>query len=116
MGSPEIEAFITHLAVVRNVAVSTQNQALSATLRVFLYKYVLKKEIEMPPSMVRPGRPKRLPTVLTPAEATRVLAQMHGIAKIMTKLLYGSGLRLTPALACRCKCGGHAPAGQGHRF
>ena len=109
MGSPEIEAFITHLAVARNVAVSTQNQALSAIL--FLYKYVLKKEIEMPPSMVRPGRPKRLPTVLTPTEATRVLAQLHGVAKIMTKLLYGSGLRLTPALACRCKCGMYALAG-----
>ena len=101
MGSPEIEAFITHLAVERNVAVSTQNQALSAIL--FLYKYVLKKEIEMPPSMVRPGRPKRLPTVLTPAEATRVLAQMHGIAKIMTKLLYGSGLRLMEVMRLRVK-------------
>jgi integron integrase len=103
MGSPEIEAFITHLAVVRNVAVSTQNQALSATLRVFLYKYVLKKEIEMPPSMVRPGRPKRLPTVLTPTEATRVLAQLQGVAKIMTKLLYGSGLRLMECMRLRVR-------------
>ena len=101
MGSSEIEAFITHLAVERNVAVSTQNQALSAIL--FLYKYVLKKEIEMPPSMVRPGRPKRLPTVLTPAEATRVLAQMHGTAKIMKKLLYGSGLRLMEVMRLRVK-------------
>jgi len=32
MGSAEIEAFVTHLAVHRNVAASTQNQALSALL------------------------------------------------------------------------------------
>src|SRR5690349_14041245 len=77
MATAEIEAFIQHLAVERNVAVSTQNQALSAIL--FLYKYVLKIEIEMPPSMVRPGRPKRLPTVLTPAEAVRVINQIRGL-------------------------------------
>jgi len=101
MGSSEIESFITHLAVERNVAVTTQNQALSAIL--FLYKYVLKKEIEMPPSMIRPGRPKRLPTVLTPSEAGRIIAQMTGVTKIMTKLLYGSGLRLMECIRLRVK-------------
>jgi len=30
MGAPEVEAFLTHLAVRENVAASTQNQALSA--------------------------------------------------------------------------------------
>ena len=40
MGVPEIEAFLTHLAVEGNVAASSQNQALSALL--FLYKHVLK--------------------------------------------------------------------------
>src|SRR3989338_9390683 len=44
MGSQEVEAFLTHLAVVGNVAASTQNQAKSALL--FLYKEVL--EIELP--------------------------------------------------------------------
>ena len=77
MGATEIEAFVTHLAVERNVAVTTQNQALSAIL--FLYKYVLKKVVETPPSLVRPGRSKRLPTVLTSAEVSRVIAQMHGV-------------------------------------
>ncbi|PMB17675.1 phage integrase N-terminal SAM-like domain-containing protein, partial [Fischerella thermalis] len=41
MGSAEIEAFLTHLAVNENVAASTQNQALHAVL--FLYKEVLKQ-------------------------------------------------------------------------
>jgi len=101
MGAAEIEAFVMHLAVERNVAVTTQNQALSAIL--FLYKYVLKKEVETPASLVRPGRPKRLPTVLTSAEVTRVIAQMHGVSKTMTKLLYGSGLRLMECMRLRVK-------------
>ncbi|MDZ4159464.1 MAG: phage integrase N-terminal SAM-like domain-containing protein [Anaerolineaceae bacterium] len=44
MGAPEIQAFLTYLATQRNVAASTQNQALSAIL--FLYREVLHKEIE----------------------------------------------------------------------
>ena len=35
MGGVEVEAFLTHLAVARNVSASTQNQALAALL--FLY-------------------------------------------------------------------------------
>lgn len=101
MGASAIEAFITHLAVERHVATATQNQALSAIL--FLYKYVLKKEVEMPPTLRRPGRPKRLPTVLTHAEAGRVIAQMKGVPKIMTKLLFGSGLRLMECMRLRVK-------------
>src|SRR6266511_2914005 len=80
MGAAEIEAFVTHLAVARNVAVTTQNQALSAVL--FLYKYVLKKEVETPPSLLRPGRPKRLPTVLSPAEVNRIIVQLHAGASV----------------------------------
>jgi len=44
MGAPEIQAFLIHLAGEKNVAASTQNQALSAIL--FLYREVLHKEIE----------------------------------------------------------------------
>jgi len=101
MGGSEIEAFITHLAVERHVAISTQNQALSAIL--FLYKYVLRKEVEMPPMLIRPGRPKRLPTVLTHTEAGQIIARMNAVPKIMAKLLYGSGLRLMECLRLRVK-------------
>jgi hypothetical protein len=44
MGAPEVEAFLTHLAVDRRVVAATQNQALNAL--VFLYKAVLEKEFE----------------------------------------------------------------------
>ncbi len=101
MGGSEIEAFITHLAVERQVAISTQNQALSAIL--FLYKYILRKEVEMPPTLIRPGRPKRLPTVLTHTEGGQIIARMNAVPKIMAKLLYGSGLRLMECMRLRVK-------------
>jgi integron integrase len=101
MANPEIEAFITHLAVERHVAASTQNQALSAIL--FLYKYVLKQELDLPATLIRPGRPKRLPAVLTPTEASRILAHLKGTPKTMAKLLYGSGLRLMECMRLRVK-------------
>ncbi|WP_318450055.1 site-specific integrase [Photobacterium leiognathi] len=43
MGNHEIERFLNHLAVNRQVSVSTQNQALCAI--IFLYRYVVRKEI-----------------------------------------------------------------------
>ena len=39
MGAAEVEAFLTHLAVDRHVAASTQNQAKAAIL--YLYKQIL---------------------------------------------------------------------------
>lgn len=71
MGSAEIEAFLTHLAVKERVAASTQNQALSALL--FLYREVLHKELERPIEALRAKRLKRLPTVLTKEEVFKVI-------------------------------------------
>jgi hypothetical protein len=62
MGIEEVQAFLSHLAVVKNVAASTQNQALSAPL--FLYKVVLDQELE-PVDALRAKKSRYLPTVLT---------------------------------------------------
>ncbi len=101
MGAPEIQAFLTHLAVEKNVSASTQNQALSAIL--FLYRHVLHQEIQFPTDLVRPEKSRILPTVLTHAEALAVIHQMTGVTKLMTQLLYGSGLRLMECLRLRVK-------------
>ncbi len=85
MGAPEIEAFLPHLAVSRNVAASTQNQALSALL--FLYRTVLHIDIPDTIDATRAKRPKRLPTVLTKDEATRVIACIPGKRRLMAQLL-----------------------------
>jgi len=101
MGLPEIQAFLTHLAVKERVAASTQNQALAAIL--FLYREVLHKELEGSIEAIRARRPKRLPTVLTKEEVSRLLNCMTGTHQLMAKLLYGSGLRLIECVRLRVK-------------
>src|SRR3989442_10010303 len=66
MGEAEINKFLTDLAVNKKVSASTQNQALSAIL--FLYQYVLKKELQWITRAVRAKKPERLPVVLTDPE------------------------------------------------
>ena len=96
-GAPDL----THLAVEGNVAASTQNQALSALL--FLYREVLKVEFDAPLDSVRAKKPRRLPVVLTRAEARQVIDGMTGTYQVMAKLLYGSGLRLMECVRLRVK-------------
>ena len=100
MGAPEVQAFLTHLAVEGNVAASTQNQALSALL--FLYNAVLHQDLG-PIDAMRANKPKRLPSVLTKEEVHRVLGHLSGTHLLMVKLLYGSGLRLMECLRLRVK-------------
>lgn len=101
MNSPEVEAFLTHLAVNLNVAPSTQNQALSALL--FLYRNVLHIELTGYIDAVWSERDKRLPVVLTKAEVQLVIGQMSGLHQMMAKLLYGSGIRIMECLRLRVK-------------
>src|SRR5688572_10658550 len=50
MDAPEIQEFMSHLAVERAVSASTQTQALSAI--IFLYRYVLEKDIHLPKDII----------------------------------------------------------------
>jgi integron integrase len=101
MGPPEIQAFLTHLAVEGNVAASTQNQALSALL--FLYGQVLDIELPRLAGIAPARRPHRLPAVFTREEAQGVIAHLKGDYALMARLLYGSGLRLLECPRLRVK-------------
>jgi integron integrase len=101
MNTPEIEAFLTWLAVEQNVAPSTQNQALSALL--FLYRYVLNIDLIGSVDAVRAKKDKRLPVVLTKTEVQQVLANLTGLHQLMAQLLYGSGMRLMECIRLRVK-------------
>src|SRR6266404_3973163 len=81
------------------VAASTQNQALSALL--FLYKEVLKQELGWLKNIERAKKPARLPVVLTREEVRKVFQHLHGTARLMAGLLYGSGLRLMECVRLR---------------
>lgn len=101
MGAPEMEAFLSHLAVVGNVAASTQNQAKSALL--FLYREVLAIELPWLENVTQAKTPQRLPVVLTVSEVKSVLNQLDGTLWLMTSLLYGGGLRLMECVRLRVK-------------
>lgn len=101
MGKREVEAFLTHLAVDRHVAASTQNLALCAIL--FLYRYVLEIELPWLDDVVRAKRPARMPVVLSTDEVQRILARLPSPHDLVVKLLYGSGLRISEAVRLRVK-------------
>ncbi|MFQ5549112.1 MAG: integron integrase [Woeseia sp.] len=101
MGAPEIEAFLSNLAVADNVSPSTQNQALSAIL--FLYRHVLKIELEWMDDIVRARRERRIPVVFTQQEARSVIAHLNGKYWLMGSLMYGAGLRVMECLRLRIK-------------
>ncbi len=101
LGAAEVTAFLNHLAVERDVAAATQNQALSALL--FLYREVLKTPLPWLDGLEHAKRPARLPTVLTQSEVQRLLAAMSGTKWLMASLLYGAGLRLRECLKLRVK-------------
>ena len=101
LGGNHVSAFLSSLANQRNVAASTQNQALAALL--FLYKRVLRVDLPWLSGIVRARAPRRLPVVLTRAEAHDLLARLEGTHALMARLMYGTGLRLEECLQLRVK-------------
>jgi len=101
MSEKEIAEFLTHLAVEKSVAASTQNQAFSALL--FLYQRVLDRRLDFIDNVQRVSRPAKIPVVFTRAEAHAVLKRLHGENQLMAELLYGSGLRLMECVRLRVK-------------
>src|SRR5215204_774688 len=89
------------LATERRVAASTLNQAHAAML--FLYRDVLRQPSQCPAVMPRARRPRDPPEVLTPAEASHLLAAIAEPYRLPVSLLYGAGLRLMECLTLRVK-------------
>lgn len=101
MGAPEVEAFLSHLAVDRHVSASTQNQALAALL--FLYQNVLEIKLPWLDNLTRAKPSKRLPVVLSQQEVGRLLRNVSGTEGLVIRLLYGTGMRISEALRMRVK-------------
>ena len=101
MGAPEVESFLTHLAVERHVSASTQNQALGAIL--FLYRNALELELPWLANVVRARKPIHVPVVLPRREVHALIAQLEPPFQLIAQLLYGSGLRLSEALRLRSR-------------
>ena len=101
MGAPEVQAFLTHLAVDRQVSPSTQNQAKAALL--FLYRHLLQVDLPWLGEVVQAKRQMRLPVVLTPGEVRTLFDQMEGGMALLAQVLYGTGMRLMEGLRLRVK-------------
>jgi integron integrase len=103
MGEPEIVAFLSHLAIQRNCAPGTQNQALNAL--VFLFKNVLGRDLGEFTQVQWARRKQRVPEVMTREEVVRVLHHLKvDVQKwLVASLLYGCGMRLSEALRLRVK-------------
>ena len=101
MGGPEVEAFLSHLAIERKVSVSTHKQALAAIL--FLYRHVLEVDLPWLQNIGRPRGSIRIPVVLSREEVARLLACVEPRFWVIAALLYGSGLRLSECLSLRIK-------------
>lgn len=98
MGTPEIELFLKHLAHDRKLSLSSQELAFNSLL--FLYRRVIKKEFKVVKDY-RVKRPQTLPTVLSKEEVFLIIDGFDGVFQLITKLLYGCGLRKNEGLRLR---------------
>ena len=108
LGTADVEGFLNHLVVERQLSASSQNQCLCAL--VFLYSRVLDGVLPQDHLgkfvLLRSRRPKRLPTVLSVDEVARLVAalppgRMYGL---MLELTYGTGLRVGEVCTLRVGC------------
>lgn len=100
MDTPEVNQFLTHMAVKRRVSARTQKQAMCAI--VFLYNFIVGRELEGIDAL-RPKVPKTLPTVLNAGEIGQLMAHMSGITLLVTELMYSSGMRINEVISLRIK-------------
>ena len=101
LAEPEVEAFLTWLAVERNVAFKTQATALNAL--AFLYRHILQRPLSLQLNFNPAKTPQKLPVVLTRPEVAALLRWIDPKYKLLAQLMYGSGLRLMEAVRLRVK-------------
>lgn len=99
LGANEVKKYLEHLALKRNVSVSTQRQALNAI--AFLFNQVWNRPMGDLGEFVGARRPRKLPVVLSRDEVRRVLQHISGKHHLMAGLMYGGGLRLMECVTLR---------------
>ncbi|NLF17022.1 MAG: integron integrase [Lentisphaerae bacterium] len=97
----DVKRYLSHLAMERRVAASTQNQAFNALL--FLFRETFARPLESLQDTVRARRGARLPVVFSRQEVQRLLGCMSGTTGLMAQLTYGAGLRLMECVRLRVK-------------
>jgi site-specific recombinase XerD len=95
----KISAYLNFLTEKKNVAASTQNQALCSL--VFFYEHILDIEVGTLQNLKYASKKTNLPVVLSENEVRLILSNLSGVKKMIVSLLYGSGLRISECLRLR---------------
>ncbi len=95
----DVKAFLSWLAVERDISASSQNQAFNALL--FLFRNVFGKEFGKVDGIVRAKRKPYIPVVLSRKEVDRVIELMKHPHKLIITMMYGCGLRISECLSLR---------------
>jgi integron integrase len=101
LAEPDINEYLSYLAVEQHVSASTQNQALAAIL--FLFRNVFGQDVGDLGEVVRARKSERLPVVLSRDEVKSVLRFLWGRDKLVVEMIYGCGFRLSECLRLRFK-------------
>lgn len=99
-GVEQVTEFLSELALLGQVAASTQNQALNALL--FYFRMVVSKDLGTIDA-VRARVSKYRPTVLTRSEVLELSKHLCGTPRLMFWLMYGAGLRHKECRTLRIK-------------
>ena len=99
LGTEDVKQFLTSLAVQKQVAASTQNQAFNALL--FFFRHVLGKEFGKVDGVVRAKRKPYIPVVLSREEIDRIVDNLKMPYRLIISLMYGCGLRISECLSLR---------------
>ena len=100
MASSHVTAFLTHLAVDRQVSPKTQDQAFNALL--YMFKHVLKKELANV-NATRAAEKQSIPVVLSNDEIKAILSHLRPPFSTMIELAWGAGMRKNEILRLRIK-------------
>jgi integron integrase len=101
MGNIEVETYLDHLVLQRNVAGPTQALVLNALS--FLYKEILQQPLSAELRFVKSQKPRKLPVVLMRDEIASLMNHIHKNHYLSAALMYGSGLRLMESVRLRVK-------------
>ncbi|MEA1946626.1 MAG: integron integrase [Thermodesulfobacteriota bacterium] len=99
LSTSDVKEFLTHLAVEKKVAASTQNQAFNALL--FFYRHVLKSEFGDIKDVPRAKRKTYIPVVLSRKEVDTIISFLKYPYSLIVRLMYGCGLRLFECMQLR---------------
>ena len=97
----DVQAYLSHLAIRRNVSASTQNQGFNGLL--FLCRHVLMEELGDLGATVRARQGRKLPVVLSQEETRAVFDELRGKHRLMLELMFGGGLRIGELVRLRVK-------------